>query len=243
MLSLTDRKTIFITGASSEIGQAVCTLCLDAGHRVIAHCRVPRAELKALSESTKDLELFQFDFSDTASLEAELQARRDFFEQADILINLAAAFPQVTFENATSETILAALRVNLVPGVLLMQVMGPAMARRGWGRIVLGSSIGVKFGGGANSFTYSLSKHATEFIPSICKKWAHDGVLTNVVRIGVTDTANHKTVASKDMTARAALIPVGRLAQPDEIANTLCWLASAANSYITGQVITAAGGE
>ena len=117
------------------------------------------------------------------------------------------------------------------------------MIKRGWGRIVNLSSIGVKYGGGKKTFCYSLSKHALELFPQDHKTWAASNVLINTLRVGVTDTRMHKVDPDKDMSERVSMIPIGRMAMPDEIANTVCWLGSEQNSFITGQVITAAGGE
>lgn len=242
-MALTDQKTAFIAGASSDIGLAVCRRYLAADHRVIAHYRTLRPELAALLAETDAIEGYCCDFSDPHALEAALKGDKAFFARADVLINLAADLTELSFEDVTGEAMLAAFRTNTLPGLLLLQTMGPAMAARGWGRIVQASSIGVKFGGGRNSFTYSLSKHALEFMPAICRQWAALGVLTNIVRVGVTDTRIHAKVAGKDMTMRAAQIPMSRMATPQEIANTLYWLGSDENTYITGQVIAAAGGE
>ena len=66
------------------------------------------------------------------------------------------------------------------------------MVKKKYGRIVNGSSIGVKFGGGENSFNYSLSKHLLEFIPNTLRKLASKNIIINNIRIGVTDTKIHK---------------------------------------------------
>ena len=66
------------------------------------------------------------------------------------------------------------------------------MISQKWGRILNCSSIGIKFGGGKNSFNYSLSKHCLEFIANSYKFWAENNVFINNLRIGVTDTKIHK---------------------------------------------------
>ena len=240
---MVNNKTVFVSGASSDIGLVLCRMYGEAKYHVIAHYRTERDELNALGDEFSNVELFHFDFMDTVAFENELQTNRSFFERADIFVNLAASLSDIAYQDVDAEALLSAMRVNVVPGMLLMQVMGPAMSARGWGRIVQASSIGVKFGGGRNSFAYSLSKHTLEFIPSICRTWSEAGVLTNVVRIGVTDTRIHSHLPDKNLRERAAMIPMKRAANPEEIAKTLFWLGSDQNDYVTGQVIAASGGE
>jgi NAD(P)-dependent dehydrogenase (short-subunit alcohol dehydrogenase family) len=234
-------RTAFISGASSEIGVALCRLYLEAGWRVVAHFRTGAGELDGLRADA--LETWQCDYTDTARLEATLRERPAFFQRADAVVNLAAAVTPCRFEEAAASDMLAALTVNLLPGLLLMRAVGPAMAERGFGRIVHASSIGVKFGGGSDSFTYSLSKHAQEFIPRACRTWAARNVFVNVVRIGVTDTRSHLMIPGKDMAARIGLVPAQRAATPLEIAKALFWFGSDANGFTSGQVVAVAGGE
>jgi NAD(P)-dependent dehydrogenase (short-subunit alcohol dehydrogenase family) len=208
---------------------------------VIAHFRTPRKELEELIGPA--LAAWQFDFADIEAFERALKDEAVPFRQADALVNLAASLPACNFESATAANILATLSANLLPGLLLMQAMGPAMTKRGFGRIVHASSIGVKFGGGNNSFVYSLSKHAQEFIPNACRQWAAQNVFVNVIRVGVTETRIHRHVPGKDLAARAALVPARRLATPTEIAESLVWFGSEANGFATGQVVAISGGE
>ena len=71
------------------------------------------------------------------------------------------------------------------------------MEKKKYGRIINTSSIGVKFGGGINTFSYSVSKHINEFIPNEIRKLSTKNVLYNVLRIGMTDTKFHKKIKIK----------------------------------------------
>lgn len=240
---MTKQKTALILGASSDIGLVLARRYLECDYRVIAHYRSPNPRFEALLAEFPSAVPYQIDFENIDQFEHDLEMCGDKFGDVDVLVNLAAHLEPKAFMDANASSILKALTINLLPGVLATRALGPQMAKRGWGRIVHASSIGVKFGGGRDSYLYSLSKHALEFIPRDCRKWSRNGVLTNVVRIGVTDTRIHANVGEKDLAARAAMIPMGRLATPDEMAHTLFWLGSENNTYITGQVIAASGGE
>ena len=133
--------------------------------------------------------------------------------------------------------------LNTIPTILLIQYLGNSMSKKGWGRIVVGSSIGVKFGGGIDTYCYSVTKYATELIPSISKQWYENNVLVNVVRIGVTDTRKFREIGEDRIEKRVKLVPMQRLAKVEEIAKSIYHLGSAENTYITGQIVAVSGGE
>ena len=83
-------------------------------------------------------------------------------------------------------------------------------------------------------------KLASEILPKISKNWVASNVLSNVVRIGVTNTSSMR---SEDLSLRSDLIPIKRPANPIEIASFLVWLGSNENTYISHQVIPISGGE
>ena len=119
------------------------------------------------------------------------------------------------------------------------------MLKKRWGRILNCSSIGVKFGGGFNSYNYSLSKHCSEFLPGSYRKWAKKNVNINNLRIGSTDTKIHKKVGreKKFMKQRIKMIPSNRVATTKEISNYIINLISEDNSFMTGTTINVSGGE
>lgn len=236
-------RKVLITGASSDIGIAICRQFLSVQFRVLGLYNQGQAALKRLAEEHPNLTLQQLNFETPENIESFIQKERDQLLESDIVVHAAALVEPVPFFDITANSLLRAFTINVIPSLLFTRTIIPAMIDREWGRIINLSSIGVKFGGGSRTFCYSLSKHALEFFPSDHKNWAAKNVLTNTVRVGVTDTRIHKLDPEKNMDERVSLIPMGRMATPEEIANVVCWLGSEQNSYITGQVITAAGGE
>jgi len=237
------KKTALITGASSDIGMALCRVYLEAGYDVVAHYHSGQASFFDMVEGNGAVRPLQIDFSDIATTEAAIAKNRDILQSCDVLINAAALLKSRPFSEITAADMLSAFTINVVPAALLMQTVAPGMCARGWGRIVNIGSIGVKFGGGSASYCYALSKNALEFLPADYKKWAGDNVFINALRVGVTDTRIHKNDPTKDMSARIGLIPAKRMASPDEMAKAIYWYGSDQNTFTTGQTITIAGGE
>ena len=112
-----------------------------------------------------------------------------------------------------------------------------------FGRLLHVSSIGVKYGGGQNTFNYSLSKHVLEFLPSYIKNLSKYNILSNILRAGVVKTKIHKKIKGKNLKKRIKLIPIGRAANKNEIVNMIFFLSSENNSYLTNEKVTIAGGE
>ena len=134
-------------------------------------------------------------------------------------------------------------QVNTFVPLLIQRNILNSMIKQNWGRILNCGSIGVKYGGGENSFCYSFSKHALEFIPSIYKDLSKKNILINNLRIGVTNTKIHKKIKGKNLKKRTKLIPIGRMAKVTEIIDYIYFLSSQKNTYITGETLSIAGGE
>ncbi len=234
-------KRVLITGASSDIGLSLVQKYQESDWFVIGHFRTDRPELNQFRG--KQFADWCCNFSDISALEKDIKNNVAEISNVDAFVNLAASLTDIEFANASSTDILNTLGINLLPGLLIMQAIGPNMIQKKFGRIVHGSSIGTKFGGGKHSFAYSLSKHALEFIPQECRTWASNNVFINIARIGVTKTRMHNKIKEKDLSVRANSIPAKRLAKADEIAGALFWLASTENKFTTGEIISIAGGE
>jgi 3-oxoacyl-[acyl-carrier protein] reductase len=214
---------------------------LDAGFRVTGHFHRNPETLRSLSSTYRGLDLLELDLTDLSSVRSA--AQDPFITGCDAIVCLAALAAPMRLESIDIDVLTQTMNVGALANYVLLSTLGPAMAERGWGRIVIGSSIGVTFGGGVDSFAYALANHACEFIPRLARDWAANNVLTNVVRIGVTDTKMHSAFSGRNLQERESLIPIGRAADVCEIVDYLFWLGSGQNTYITGQVTAISGGE
>ena len=111
-----------------------------------------------------------------------------------------------------------------------------------FGRIINCSSIGTKFGGGKNTFNYSISKHCSEFIPQELRKLSSKNVIFNNIKVGVINTKIHKKISSKKIKNRIKLIPAKRMGETNEIIKLILFLINE-NTYISSETINISGGE
>ena len=131
-----------------------------------------------------------------------------FDKNYDVIINLVGYVSNQSFSNFSIKEIQKTILINsLIPFMVIRNSL-KNMSKKKYGRIINTSSIGVKFGGGINTFSYSISKHLNEFMPSEIKKLSSQNILYNTVRIGATDTKFHKKVKNKSIRKRIKLIPL-----------------------------------
>jgi len=167
----------------------------------------------------------------------------DVLGPVDVLVNNAGVLsrgPVWAVDLATWEQ---ALRTNLTGPYLLCQALAPAMRERRWGRIVNIASITAQTGGVSGSVAYSASKGGLlAFTRTLARDLAPFGVTVNAVAPGQIDTGMSDSLTPEQLRAVVALIPLGRLGSPAEIAATVRFLASEEAGYITGATLDVNGG-
>jgi NAD(P)-dependent dehydrogenase (short-subunit alcohol dehydrogenase family) len=235
-------RRVFVTGASSKIGLEVCSIFLKNNWSVLAQYQNNHKELFKLRDSFPGLiEFIKLDFSESENFLNEINKLK--IEGCDAFVGGAAIMEPALYEDLTPLNLQRHFNVNVIANILITQILIDPMLKKKWGRIIYLGSIGTKYGGGSNSFAYSLTKHALELFPSCAKKWAEKNVLLNTVQVGVTETDMHKKNLSKNLDERVSLIPMKRMAKPSEIASFIYFLSSDQNTYINLQKLAISGGE
>ncbi len=231
-------KNILILGASSDLGISVTKLLIQKNWNVFAHCNANSNRLKKINSNK--IKIIKINFL-KKNINNKIKKLKSF--KFDAFLNLVGFIDNKSFEKFDIDNLVKTLKVNsIIPLLIIKKIIKP-MLKQKWGRIIQTSSIGVKFGGGKNTFNYSMSKHLNEFVPRDYKDWAKKGLLYNVLRIGTTNTKIHKKINKKNISKRVALIPQKRMAETIEVARYIEFLLSERNTYITGQILSISGGE
>ena len=214
---------VLVTGGSRGIGKAVAECYRKNGYIV----ETPTRE--------------ELDLANKESVEQFVQSKKG--QGYDIIINNAGCNLINEIENVRDEDVEQMLYVNLLSHVYLLRGLVPYMKKKRFGRIVnVGSVWGVISKPGRS--IYSATKHGLQGITNtLALELAPYNILINTVAPGQTLTEltrkNNSAEAIRNMEKE---IPLGRLAQPEEIANVIFFLGNEKNTYITGQQIVVDGG-
>ena len=233
-------KNILITGSSSGIGLATARLAKEYGANVILHGKTENEELKALVQEL-NCEYIFCDVVDKIAVDSEVQKILEKVKRIDILVNSAGIAPMQEFLKSTDELWLDVFKTNVLGTTHFCQAVIPQMQKNKYGRIINISSI-KGYPTMAGNGAYSASKASILSITSsLAKEFAPD-IAVNAVAPGYTDTPMSLTRTSSKAMEKAKTSLVGRVGQPEEIAEVILFLASDKASFITGQTILVDGG-
>lgn len=236
------QKLALVTGAGSGIGKATALALLDAGYHVACGYNGNRKGAQAIRHPRA--KAVKIDIASRASIRRALnETRQAFRRDIDILVNNAALVQEKPFDSLTDADWDRMLAVNLRGAFILAQESLPAMVRRKWGRIVNITSIGGQWGGMRQVHYAAAKAGLINLTHSLARLYSPLGITANAVSPGLVATDMiRKELKSKTGKQKAAQIPVGRIAEPDEIAAGVVYLVSDGAAYVTGQTLNINGG-
>jgi NAD(P)-dependent dehydrogenase (short-subunit alcohol dehydrogenase family) len=246
LFDLTGRRAL-VTGGSSGIGAAMARALGLAGARVVLVAR-REAELTAGVHTLRDegIEAASLvaDLAETDTARAVASAAATLWDGIDILVNAAGVNLRQPFAEVTPEAWQAQLALHLGAPFFLTQALAPAMAARGWGRILNVASL-QSFRAFADSAPYGAGKGGVvQLTRAIAQAWGARGITCNAIGPGFFPTALTAPVfADRALAERhAAATCLGRNGELDDLHGVTVFLASDASRYVTGQTLMVDGG-
>ncbi|MGH2881472.1 MAG: SDR family NAD(P)-dependent oxidoreductase [Solirubrobacteraceae bacterium] len=245
MSELTDRVAL-VTGAAQGIGAVVAETLHRGGAKVaVADVRVDGATQRSAGidpTCTRALPV-EVDVRSRQSVARAFETAEAALGPIDILVNNAAITAQGSVWEIEPEDWDDVLTVNLRGTLLCSQIAGPAMARRGFGRIVNLASLAGQQGGTVAGAHYAASKAGILVLTKIlAKELAGKGVTVNAVVPAAIRGPVMDTVPAERLAALESTIPVGRFGEAREVAALVAFLCSSDAGYITGAALDINGG-
>jgi len=237
-----DGRTALVTGSGRGLGWEMAKGLTEAGARVLLHGRSrerlePRlAELQAANKKAGAL---AFDMADRTTMASEVASAGPI----DILIHNVGERDRRSFSEIESAAFAQLVDTDLSAGHALVKLVAPGMIERGWGRLILVTSIAADLAAPGASSYIAAKAGLGGLARALAAELGNDGITSNAISPGFFATeTNEKLIASPAGERMRMRCPARRWAEPWEIAGAAVFLASPAASYVNGHTLTVDGG-
>ncbi len=238
-------KVCIITGGGRGIGQATAVKFAAEGAKVVV-CDLDRTcvdeVVQRVGQAGGEAMGFVVDVTQPITIQAMVDGVMQRFGRVDVLVNNAGIVQDAQLTKMSDQQFDRVIDVNLKGTYNCTKAVVHIMTQQGSGVILNASSV-VGLYGNFGQTNYAASKFG---VIGMAKTWARElgrkGIRANAVCPGFVETSIIGSIPEKVLEAMRARVPLGRLAKPEEIANTYAFLASDEASYINGAVIEVGGG-
>lgn len=235
--------TAIVTGAASGIGRECTRMLLADGYRVAGVDLKADAIASAFPNAGDKLIPISADIGDVEQCLAAVETAASKLGEISALLHFAAIWTGKTWDETEPAEWERVLRVNVTGTFFLARFVAEKMIPNKRGAIVLTASDFAKVGGVAGGPAYVSSKGAViGMTHSLAKALGPKGIRVNAVNPGVVQTPMTTSWPAAVKAKAIELTPLGRLAEPDDIASVACFLASEKSKFVTGEVVEVNGG-
>ena len=242
-MSESTKPVFVVVGGSSGIGAATASRLASQGHTVVLSAR--NQERLAASASALGADFQMMDARDSGAIEAGLAQIHQRHGRIDGIVNCAGSILLKPAHLTTDQEFAEVVSANLTTAFnVLRSAVRLMMKQQGGGSIVLCSSVAAQRGL-MNHEAVAAAKAGVEGLAlAAAATYARQSVRVNCVAPALTRTPLTKGLTQNEALARAsaAMHPLGRIGEPEDVASAVCWLLSPEQSWVTGQVIGIDGG-
>ncbi len=239
-------KIAIITGAGRGIGRAIAmTLAREGASVIISDIDLKSAEetAKEINEQGQKALAFQVDVSDSKDVKQMVDTVIRKLGRIDILVNNAAIIRRGTIEDLSEEDWDQVIAVNLKGAFNCMKAVVGSMKKQRYGKIVNISSVAGKVGDLASAPCYGASKAGMACLgKSLARELASYNINVNVIAPHAIETDMSREWSEEKRKSVIADIPLGRMGEPEDIAEAVAFLVSDKAKFITGEVLDVNGG-
>jgi len=232
-------RRVLITGASSEIGQAICRRVLRPGDvALLQYHRRAETCLAFQSAWQGECRLLAADFCDPASLEAFCHQ----IGETDVFVHSAALTIPGLLPDLEDDQIEEMFRVNVTALVQICRAILPRLVSKRAGSIVVVSSVAAHRGNRGQSVYAGTKGFAEAFVRSLAAEYGPRGIRANCVAPGPVEAGSLRELLAHSREQVTASVSLPRLGTPEDVAAAVAYLAGDDAGYITGQCLRVDGG-
>jgi len=241
-----DGRTALVCGAARGLGWEIALLLARAGAHVVLNGRSPERlapRLDYLAEEGLPADQAIFDLADRPAMNAAIAALGAHGLEIDVLVNAVGERDRRPASLITPDEFARLIDVDLTASFALVKCVVDGMARRRWGRIVMLTSI-VDTHAVPNAVSYVAAKGGLSAMTrALGAEYGRHGVTCNALAPGFFATETNEALAASEQGRTMAMrVPLGRWAEPREIAGAALFLCSPAASYVNGHTLIVDGG-
>ena len=242
-------KVVLVTGAQQGIGRAMASEFAGAGADVAINWLDDESAAQAVAEQVRAqgrrAQLVRADVGELQQVQAMVASTLEGLGPIDVLVNNAGVFPRVPFLEITERDWDHVIDVNLKGSCFCAQYVAKAMISAARPGSIVNISSGAALRGSPRGVHYSASKGGMlSLTRAMALELAPHRIRVNAIAPGLTDTAQPRYGSSEaEIAEMAHAIPLGRMAQPEDIARAAVFLASDNARFITGQTLHVNGGS
>src|ERR1700761_1105325 len=233
-------KVALVTGGSRGIGKAIALAYGKCGMSVALTYKdaaEPARETVAQIEAAGAKAIaIQVDVRDANAIKKMADSARDAFGKIDVLVNNAGIGFSKPWQQLTADDWHTTIATNLTSAYLASQEVAPDMVSRGWGRLIMLSSVAAQTGGVIGPHYAASKAGMIGLTHSLANLMVKEGITVNAIAPALIATE----MVTSNPKANPEIIPVGRFGEVDEVSSVVVLLAQ--NGYITGQTINVNGG-
>lgn len=236
-------RCVIVSGGSRGLGAGIVERFLREGDRVATFSRSQTPQTDAWAQSHPDAFHFApLDMTDRSAHRDFLAGVEERFGDVEVLVNNAGVAHTSLLALSDDEAVDRVIDLNLKGTISLTRRVARSMLPWGRGRIINISSI-VGLSGYRGLSVYSATKAALDgFTRSLARELGSRGITVNSVAPGYLTTEMSESLGDRETLQIVSRTPLGRLGDPDDVAGTVCFLASDDAKFITGQTLVVDGG-
>lgn len=245
-MELLKNKVAFVTGGTRGIGYAIVKTFLENGATVVLcgskQTTADKAVASLLAENPEyPVEGTAPDLTDYASVEKAIHSVAAKYGKIDIVINNAGISASQSLYDYVPEDFDKLMMLNVNSCFYTARAAAPLMKQNGGG-VILNTSSMVSIYGQPAGAAYPTSKFAVNGLTkSLARELAKDNIRVNAVAPGVTNTDMVAALPEQTRQYICSTIPLGRIGEPQDVANAFLYLASDVASYVTGEILSVDG--